>query len=265
MELRVLGPVQVLDAGVPLPLGGAKQRAVLVILALHADRVVSTDALIEGLWGQAPPESATNMVQAYVSRLRKVLNRPDGGLRLASTTRPGYILTVEPAAMDLVRFEKMTRRAAIEASADTAAAATRLREALTLWRGEPLAEFPSEPFTQFERPRLGERRLAAAIALMDAELTSGRHAEVIGELTEWAARYPLNERLPAQLMLALYRSGRQAEALAAFQRTRRTLTDELGVEPGPALRELEASVLAHRPHFNWTPPTLPTAAPQRQL
>jgi DNA-binding SARP family transcriptional activator len=253
VELLVLGPAQVLDIGGPLPLGGAKQRAVLVMLALHANRVVSTDVLIEGLWGDAPPDSALNVLQAYVSRLRKVLNRPDHELRLERRP-PGYVLTVQPGALDLHRFEEITHRATQMAAADPAAAAAHYRRALALWRGEPLAEFSTESFTQVETPRLRERRLAAVVALMDAELTLGRHTEVIGELTEWAAGHPLNERLPAQLMLALYRAGRQAEALAVFQRTRRILADELGVDPGPALRELEADILAHRPHLDWAPP-----------
>jgi DNA-binding SARP family transcriptional activator len=234
-EFRLLGPLEAVAADGPLPLGGQKQRAVLALLLLNAGRVVSTDALMDAIWGEEPPRTAATSLQNFVSQLRKLLG-PDTLL----TRSPGYVLRVEPDSVDLIRFERLVdsaRRAAPEERART------LRSALDLWRGEPLAEFRFEPWAQAEIARLGELRLAAMEERIAAELDDGRDAELVGELESLVAENPLRERLRAQLMLALYRSGRQAEALEAYQGARRALVDGLGIDPSPALQQLHASIL----------------------
>ncbi len=259
VDVRVLGPLQLDHAGSSVPLGGTKQRAVLAMLALRANHVVSTDALVHGLWGDSAPRNATNAVQVYVSRLRKALTVAglQGGECTVSRRVPGYVLEMDQSDVDVARFDEATRQAARMLGSNPAAAAERLRVALGWWRGEPLAEFVAEPFTTSEIPRLQERRLTAVTTLMDAELAVGRHAEVIGELTDLVARYPVNERLPAQLMTALYRTGRQGEALQVYHRARLSLAEDLGVDPGPELRDLEARILGHDPTLDWTPPDPP--------
>jgi len=249
----------VVHGGSPLPLGGAKQRAVLAMLVLHANRVVSTDALVDGLWGDSPPRNAMNAVQVYVSRLRKALTVAGLQGRECTVSRrvPGYVLEMDVRNLDVSRFEDATRQATRMLPSNPTGAAERLRLALGWWRGEPLVEFTAEPFTATEIPRLQERRLTAVTTLMDAELAAGRHADVVGELTDLVARYPVNERLPAQLMSALYRAGRQGEALQVYHRTRLSLAEDLGVDPGPELRELEARILGHDPTLDWTPPDSP--------
>lgn len=239
MEFRILGPLEALDGGRAVPLGGARQRAVLALLLTHANEVVSTDRLIDALWGDHPPRTALNTVQFYVSRLRKALPR------MALETRPpGYVLAVGPDELDLRRFEELAARAADAAPAE---AAQLLREALALWRGEPLADVAFEPFVQVEIVRLQELHLAAVEARVEADLVLGRHVAVTPELEALMLEHPLRERLRAQLIIALYRSGRQADALEAYQDARRVLTDELGLEPGPALRQLQQAVLAQDP------------------
>src|SRR4051812_22075274 len=239
MDYRVLGPLQVVDgAGAPLRLGGRKPRALLARLLLDAGRTVSVERLVDDLWGEDVPESAVKMIHIYVSQLRKAL--PEGTL---VTRPPGYAIDVEPEALDLARFERLRAdgRAALEAG-DAATAAARLREALTLWRGPALSEF-SEPFAQVERTLLEERHRVCLEDRIDADLALGRHADLAGELEALAARHPLRERLRGQLMLALYRSGRQAEALAAYREFRSALADELGLEPSARIRELERQIL----------------------
>jgi DNA-binding SARP family transcriptional activator/type II secretory pathway predicted ATPase ExeA len=236
VEFRLLGPLEVRAGDVPLPLGGPKQRAVLALLLLNANRVVARERLVDDLWGESPPEAVVAVVQVYVSRLRKVL--PSDAL---VTRPPGYMLEVEPTTIDLARFERLVSEAR---GADPERASDLLREALELWRGPALAEFEEEPFARLERERLERLRLEAVEARIDADLALGRHTEVVGELETLAAQEPHRERLHAQLMLALYRSGRQAEALAAYRRVRAAL-DELGIEPSSTLKQLEQKILRH--------------------
>jgi len=235
MDYRVLGPLEVLDGEGPLPLGGAKQRALLALLVHNANRVVSRERLIDDLWGDAPPETAVTTVQVYVSRLRKLL--PDATLE---TRPPGYLLVAEPATIDLRRFEALVAEAR---DAHPEHASSLLREALALWRGRPLAEF-DEPFAQIEGGRLEDLRLAAIEQRVEADLALGGEADLIGELEALIAENPTRERLRAQLMLALYRCDRQAEALGAYRNARRAL-DELGLEPSVALKQLEKQILMH--------------------
>jgi DNA-binding SARP family transcriptional activator/tetratricopeptide (TPR) repeat protein len=226
--------------GAPVALGAPQQRALLALLLLDANEAVSRDRLVDGLWGDKPPASAAKLVQIYVSRLRKVLEPRDSVL----VTRPtGYMLRVAPGALDLDRFEDLARegREALAAGAPDAAA-RHLREALALWRGPPLADFTFEPFAAAEIGRLGELRLAALEDRVQADLDLGTPG-LTGELELLIARHPLRERLRGQLMLALYRSGRQSEALEAYRETRRSLVDAVGIEPGPELQRLEQAIL----------------------
>ena len=250
MEFRILGPLEVTDQGREPAIAANKQRALLAILLLHANEVVSSDRLIEELWGERPPASAAKSLQVYVSRLRHALegDRGNGTDGVIVTRGHGYLVRVGPGELDLSRFERLVEEGS-EALADGVPerALERLREALALWRGPPLAEFAYEPFAQTEIARLEELHLSALEQRIDAELALGRHAQVIGELEALIDRNPFRERLRAQLMLALYRSDRQAEALEAYRRARRTLVEEVGVEPGEQLRSLERAVLAQDP------------------
>jgi DNA-binding SARP family transcriptional activator len=239
MEFRLLGPLEVSERDRPLALGGVKQRSLLAVLLLHANEVVSTDRLIDELWGGEPPATAAKSVQVYVSRLRKEL----GEGRLV-TRAPGYVLHVDPAELDLARFEQLLGEAR-RSSPDTAA--RKLRQALALWRGPALADLTYEAFAQAEVARLEELRLAAVEQRIDADLGAGRHADVIGELESLAARHPLREGLRSRLMLALYRSGRQAEALDAYRAARRELAEDLGLEPSEELKRLERAILRQDP------------------
>ena len=235
LEFRLLGPLEVRDGDRSLPLGGRKQRTVLAILLLHANEVVSSDTLIDGLWGEHAPKTAGTALQVYVSNLRKLL-APE---RLETRT-PGYLLHVETDELDLARFERLCRNAH---GLKPEAAATALDEALLLWHGQPLAEFAFDPFAQVDIARLEELRLEALEQRLEAELQLGRHETVVGELQALVAEHPFRERPRRQLMLALYRSGRQTEALEAYQDARRTLVAELGIEPSAQLRQLEQAVL----------------------
>jgi DNA-binding SARP family transcriptional activator len=237
IEYRVLGPLEVHGENGPLPLGGAKQRALLALLLLNANRIVSRERLIDDLWGDEPPETAVTMVQIYVSRLRKVL--PAGGLL---TRAPGYLLAAEPETIDLQRFEQLLAggRKAL-AAGDSERASRSLRKALELWRGPPLAEF-SEPFARAEGSRLEDLHLSALEERLEADLGRGRENVMVAELEALVAEYPHRERLRAQLMVALYRSGRQAEALASYRDARAAL-EELGIEPSEQLRKLERAIL----------------------
>ena len=254
MEYRVLGPLEVLDTGAPLPLGGVKQRALLALLILNANHVVPRERLIEELWGDQAPETAVKSVQVYVSQLRKLL--PDGSL---VTRAPGYMLEVEAEAVDLIRFERLVRegRSALAAGAPDRAADT-LREAVALWRGPALTEFAAEHFAQLEGGRLDDLRLDALENRIDADLQLGRHAEVTGELEVLIASHPHRERLRAQLMLALYRSGRQSEALDVYRDLRTTL-DEIGIEPSENLQRLERQILNHDTEIDAPAQALPVA------
>jgi YVTN family beta-propeller protein len=225
MEFRILGPLEVLEDGRQVDLGGAKQRALLAILLLHANEVVSTDRLIDALWEEEPPETAQKALQVYVSHLRKALGR-----ERVETKAPGYRLRAAEDEFDLERFQIL--------------AETDPREALALWRGQALAEFAYHRFAQSEIVRLEELRLACLERRIEDDLEQGRQGALVGELERLVREHPLRERLRAQLMLALYRSGRQAEALAAYRDARRALRDELGLEPSAELRELERRILA---------------------
>jgi YVTN family beta-propeller protein len=239
LEFRVLGPLDVFERGRPLDVGSGKQRALLALLLLRAGEVVSRDGLIDALWGERPPPSAPNSVHIYVSRLRRALG--DGRLE---TRGRGYLLRLGPQELDLGRFERLlVEGRELLAGGDAARAAETLRAALSLWRGPPLSDFASEPFAQTEIARLEELHLTALGERIEADLTLGRHAELVPELEALVREHPLRERFRAQLMLALYRSDRQAEALETYQQARRTLREELGLEPGRTLQDLERAIL----------------------
>jgi DNA-binding SARP family transcriptional activator/ABC-type transport system substrate-binding protein len=247
VDFRILGPLEVVVAGRGVPLGGAKQRAALAMLLLHRNQTVSRDRLIEGLWGEEPPASAGHTLEAYVSRLRRALLTVEASPRLMARP-PGYVLKVEAGELDLDRFQAALDRAGMAISGgDPSAAAAALREALAMFRGAPLEDLTYAPFAQGEIPRLEELRLAAVERRIDADLACGRHRELVGELESLVARHPLRERFWAQLMLALYRSGRQGEALGALERARSGLAEELGVDPSPVLTEVQQGILRQDP------------------
>jgi DNA-binding SARP family transcriptional activator/tetratricopeptide (TPR) repeat protein len=267
VEFRILGPLEVVADGRPLPLGGAKQRAVLAMLVVQAGRVVSSDRLIEGLWQGRPPDRAGVTLRGYVSRLRGVLEpKPsrEAAFQVLVTHAPGYVLRVEPGQVDANRFEQLLREgsAALEAG-DPGRAAAMLDAGLGLWRGPVLAEFADQPFARGEIARLEQLRLVAVETRIEADLVLGRHAELVGELEALVGQYPLRERLRAQLMLALYRAGRQADALGVYQDVRVLLADELGIDPGTELQRLYEAILVQKPELDWTPPEPIKAAPQR--
>jgi YVTN family beta-propeller protein len=243
MDFRILGPFEVYDRGEPVLLGAGKQRALLALLLLHPNEVVSVDRLIDDLWHEAPPATAGKILQNYVSQLRRSLH--DGVL---VTRGHGYALHVEAGEVDVDRFRQLVedgRRAL--AAGDPVHASGILTEALALWRGRALEDFTYEPFAQDAIQRLEELRLNAVMDRIDADLALGRHVELVGELEALIAQHPLQERLRGQLMTALYRSGRQAEALHAYQEARRTLVEELGIEPGQVLQQLEKQILNQDP------------------
>jgi DNA-binding SARP family transcriptional activator/ABC-type branched-subunit amino acid transport system substrate-binding protein len=247
LDFRILGPLEVRDGGEALHLGGSKQRGVLAILLLSADEVVSTDRIVDQLWGDSPPEDAAMALQAHVSRLRKAL---PNGPELLVTRAPGYTVRLAPGQLDLERFDELVqdgRSALDEGNAERASEA--LRSALELWRGPPLAEFQDEPFAQEATARLEDAWLDAVVCRIDADLALGRHAELVTELRALVRAHPLREGLRAQLMLALYRTGRQTEALDVYTDARRALLDELGLEPGPALQRLQQQILAQHPEL----------------
>lgn len=237
LHLNLLGPVEIMLDGRPLPLGATKQRAVLALLALQANTTVGVDRIIDGLWGDEPPATATKMVQLYISRLRRVL--AGSGAEIATHGR-GYALCIDSEAVDAARFEQLVTCATDDQDGDDPA-----RRALAIWRGPALADVAAEPFAATEIRRLDELRLRAAELAIDADMAAGR--EVLGALERLIAEHPLRERLHAQRMLELYRTGRQAEALAAFTTARRALVEHAGVEPGAELRELHERILRQDP------------------
>jgi DNA-binding SARP family transcriptional activator/DNA-binding beta-propeller fold protein YncE len=243
MEFRILGPLEAEQDGRLVLLGGRKQRALLALLLLHANAPVPRDRLIDEIWGDEPPETARTALQVYVSQLRKAL----GGERIETRT-PGYRVRTEPDALDLERFERLVAggRDAL-ARGDAERSADALREALALWRGTPLAELGEVPFAQRECLRLEELRLAALEERVEADLQLGRHARLVPELEGLVREQPLRERLRGQLMLALYRCGRQAHALEVYRSGRRLLDEELGLQPGDGLQRLERAILDHDP------------------
>ena len=239
LEFRILGPLEVADAGEPVRLHGQKQRALLALLLLEPNRVVSTDRIIDSLWGEEPPKTAATSLQNFVSQLRKLL-----GPETLLTKPPGYELRLEQEQLDFEQFRRLVDEARGE---PPDARAEKLRRALSLWRGPPLGDLGFESFAQSEIARLEELRLVVVEDRVEAELEAGRHAELVGELETLAEEHPLRERLRAQLMLALYRAGRQAEALQIYHETRRVLVDELGIDPSPSLQQLHGSILRQDP------------------
>ena len=268
MEFHVLGPLEVYEEGRLIEVGGARQRALLAILLTRANEVVSRDRLIDELFGQEPREAAGKLLQVYVSRLRKALE--PGRERRQQTgvivTKPsGYFVRVELDQLDLQRFERLAEEGRRALGASTPEVARdRLVEALSLWRGPALADFAFEPFAQGEIRRLEELRLATLEDRIEADLALGRHATLAGELEALIDEHPLRERLRGQWMLALYRSGRQAEALDVYQATRRALVDDLGIEPGGALQELERAILRQDVSLGLAP-TVALQAPERSI
>ena len=248
MDVRysILGPLAVEGPDGPIRLGGPRQRSFLAVLLLRANQVVSIDRLAEQLYGEAAPVTAVTQVHRQVSELRRLL-----GTDAIETTPPGYRLRLAPGQLDLERFERLTEEAAARLPhGDAARAAALLRDALGLWRGEPLADLTFEPFAAPAIARLQELRLAATEARIDADLALGRSTDLIGELDALVAEHPLRERLHSQRILALYRAGRQREALDAYRELRRALVDAFGIEPTPPLRELERSILRHDPSLD---------------
>jgi predicted ATPase/DNA-binding SARP family transcriptional activator len=247
LDFRLLGPLEVRAGGEPLPLGGTKQRTVIAILLLHANEPVAADRLIDAIWGDHPPGTAKTALQGYITQLRHSLE-PSRLKRSAGevlvTTPAGYVLRVGQGQLDRDRFESFARRGHDALATKRVSQAAELcRSGLELWRGPALAEFAYEAWAQGEADRLEERRLVCLEDRIEAELELGHHAELVGELEALIAEQPLRERLRALLMLALYRAGRQAEALEAYQHARRVLIEELGIDPSAELRELEAAIL----------------------
>jgi DNA-binding SARP family transcriptional activator len=263
-DFRILGPLEVHADGRVLQLGGPKPRTLLAVLLLRAGEVVSADELIEELWGESPARSARHLLHVYVSGLRRALegDAQDGSHGLLVSRAPGYVLAIDAEGIDARRFERLLHEGRrLLVGEDPAGAADTLREALALWRGSALADFTYQPFAQAEIARLEELRLVALEERIEAELERGRHRELVGELELLVARHPLRERPRGQLMLALYRSGRQADALETYQAARRLLVDELGIEPGNALRQLQQAILRHDAELEPRPVATERVAP----
>ena len=260
MDFRILGPLEVRDGSRPLTLGGEKQRALLAILLLHRNEVVSADRLIDELWGESPPQGARQTLRAYVSKLRRAMGASGASPAVAGesngapgagvlvTKAHGYVLRVASGELDLERFAERTDRGrdALARGRPDEAARAIARGAVPM-AGPPLAEFSYAGFAQTAIAQLEELHLGAMEERVEADLVLGQARELIGEVRDLVARHPLRERLRGQLMLALYRSGRQAEALEVYQDYRRTLSEELGLEPGPGLQQLEVAILARDP------------------
>jgi DNA-binding SARP family transcriptional activator len=244
VDFRILGPLEVTHDGREVPVAGARQRELLALLLLEAGRVVSADRLMDALWGEHQPAAGGAALRVRLSQLRKALR---AGGELLVTRPPGYALLVPRDGLDLWRFERALDEGERALATDPARAADLLTGALAEWRGAPLVDVAYAPFAQAAAVRLEELRASALELRIEAELALGRHARLIGELQDLVARHPLRERLSAQLMTALYRDGRQADALAAYRSARERLIEEIGIEPGPELRALEARVLAQDP------------------
>ena len=260
IEYRLLGPIEVGANGQAIEIGGLKQRALLAMLVLRANQPVPRDVLADQLWGEHLPAGAQHTLEVYISRLRKALGDA-AGYQLV-LTRPGaYLLRVEDEHVDVNRFERLAGegRQALAANAPDEAAAD-FRQALALWRGSALADLSYEPFAQVEIARLEDLRAGVIEDRVEADLALGHHADVVGELKALVAECPLRERLQRQLMVALYRCGRQPEALAAYQAARRTMVEELGIEPSPALQRVERAILAHDAWLDPPPPAAPPKA-----
>jgi DNA-binding SARP family transcriptional activator len=253
-QFRILGPLEVVDDEGPLRLGGPRQRATLAILLLSANRVVPVERLADDLYAGAPPVTAVAQVQRQISELRKTL----GSESSIETRAPGYVLRLAPEQLDLTLFEQQTEAAsAALARGQSELAAECFREALALWRGTPIADLAYEPFAAAAIGRLEEIRIAALEQRIEADLELGREVELVAELEQLVEKHPFRERFRAQLMLALYRSGRQADALEVYRSTRRMLADEFGIEPTTALRDLERAILTQDASLE------PRSAPQQ--
>lgn len=261
LEFRILGPLEVLSGADPIRLGGPKQRATLAILLLSANRVVSVERLADDLYAGEPPVTAVTQVQRQVSELRKLL-----GTNAIETRSPGYLIHVEPGLLDLERFERWTHEAAQALErAEPNVASDLLAQALALWRGAPLADLTYESFAQTAIARLDELRLSALEQRFASELELRRHAQVLPELTALVWDYPLRERLRGLLMVALYRDGRQAEALEVYRKTREVLVAEFGLEPSPDLQQLEQQILRQDPSLDRSRTAPAPAEPERTL
>jgi YVTN family beta-propeller protein len=257
MDFRILGSLEVVDGGRQAALGGTKQRAVLAILLLHRREVVSVDRLVDELWGETPPDTATKTVQVYISRLRKAV-----GEGVLLTRGGGYMIEIDDEQLDAGRFERFAREGRVAlARGDAGAARDLLRQALDLWRGPPLADFAYEPFAQSEIARLEELRLAVLEDRIEADLRLGQHAALVPELERLVREHPARERLREQLIIALYRSGRQTDALASYRDARRALVEELGLEPSRDLQALERAILTQDPELD--APVRPRATTRR--
>ncbi|MFE0592345.1 BTAD domain-containing putative transcriptional regulator [Micromonospora echinospora] len=267
LRFEILGPQRAWYADREIDLGPGKQRAVLAVLLLAANRAVPTGQIVDAVWPEEPPANGTNVVQKYVAGLRRVLEperSPRSPGQVLTLTDAGYLLRVDPDAVDFVRFERGVRRARRSVTEGRPSVAlAELKAALDLWRGEPLSGFAGPSF-EAARQRLVELRAAALEDRIGLELTAGRHREIVGELVELVVEFPVRERLRHQLMLALYRSGRQAEALAAYREIGDLLREEHGIEPGAALQELHGRILRSDPTLAPSPST-PPAAPAPAL
>src|SRR5436190_16808989 len=245
MEFRILGPIEVRENDLVLTLGRPKQRAVLAALLLHPGEAVPRTRLIDELWGEEPPATAVSSLQVYVHGLRQAL-----GAERIETHGQSYRLRVEEGELDLDRFERLVTGAERELEAGRADSASgRIREALALWQGPALADLADEPLAQAETGRLEEQRLHALELRNDVELALGRHSALAAELESLVAEHPYRDRLRQQQVLALYRAGRQKEALEAYQAARHVLVEELGIEPSSELRELERAILRQDPEL----------------
>jgi DNA-binding SARP family transcriptional activator len=265
VDYRLLGPLEVWDGDAPLNLGGAKQRALLALLLLNSNRVLPTERLIEELWGETPPDTAANAVQVYVANLRKILQPgrlPGAASDVIVTRAPGYLIRVMSDDVDLMHFERLTADARRALTSDPETASTLLRQALALWRGPALADVVFEGPARGDITRLEELHLSALEDRIQADLDLGRHAALVGELTGLVAAHSVRERLHAQLMLALYRSGRQAEALKAYRDARTMLVEELGIDPSPELQSLEKAILQQDPALLLAPRAEPARPPE---
>jgi DNA-binding SARP family transcriptional activator len=259
VEFRILGPLEVVHEGHPVALPGARERAVLALLLLSANQMVSAERLAEDLWAGSPPEGALKALRVFISRLRKAL-REAGGADVIVTQAPGYVARLEPAALDAARFEALVAEGRRQATGGAhEQAAVTLREALALWRGPVLADVADAPLARAEAARLEEDRLGATEERVEADLACGRHGELVAELDALTRAHPLRERLWGQRIIALYRSGRQTEALRAYHELRQLLAEEMGLEPSAALAALEGAMLRQEPHLDWRPASV--AAP----
>src|SRR5271165_5035500 len=243
VEFGLLGPLLVRDGTRNVPVSAPRQRVLLAALLLSAGRVVSVEALAETIWEGRPPSGARGALHTAIQRLRSTLDPASGGL--VETRPPGYLINVADGELDLREFAARAARGHAAAGAGNwVQAAGLLREALGLWRGEPLADVPSQLLRDRAVPPIADQRLQVLVERIDADLHLGRHGEIVAELRQLVVAHPLQEQFHAQLMLSLYRGGRQADALAVYQDVRRVLADELGIDPGPELRLLQQRILA---------------------